>query len=85
MSILAVTNLKKTCEACPAQWEGRSGSNSIYIRYRHGILRADVNGVTVYENCVGEPLSGSMETNHMRRHLRNTFAFRGGCDVSELR
>lgn len=34
-----ITELNKTCDACPAQWEGRTSDGfPIYIRYRWGHL-----------------------------------------------
>lgn len=36
---LTLTSFNKTCEACPAQWEGRTTKDEpIYIRYRWGYL-----------------------------------------------
>ena len=36
---MVVTELKKTCESCPAQWEGRLvNGRMVYIRYRFGYL-----------------------------------------------
>lgn len=34
-----VVELVKTCEACPAQWEGKTDDGKfVYVRYRHGGL-----------------------------------------------
>ena len=36
---IVVTELRKTCDACPSQWEGRTADGRhIYIRYRFGDL-----------------------------------------------
>lgn len=38
-----VKELRKTCDACPAQWEGLTyGNKHIYIRYRFGCFQASV-------------------------------------------
>lgn len=41
MDPTTITELHRTCTACPAQWEGKLASGeSLYVRYRHGHLRA---------------------------------------------
>ena len=36
---MVVTELKKTCESCPTQWEGKLvNGRMVYIRYRFGYL-----------------------------------------------
>lgn len=36
-----IVQLAKTCDACPAQWEGKlEDGRFVYIRYRHGYLTA---------------------------------------------
>jgi len=38
-NIIQVYDLRRTCIACPSQWEGRVNDHgSIYIRYRRGWL-----------------------------------------------
>lgn len=42
--MLRVTELTKTCEACPAQWEGRTNDGrTVYVRYRWGYLSVRVS------------------------------------------
>lgn len=37
--LVKVAEIVKTCEACPAQWEGLTNDNcQIYVRYRWGCL-----------------------------------------------
>lgn len=37
---MVVTELTKTCDACPAQWEGRTEDGGwVYVRFRWGGLR----------------------------------------------
>jgi len=41
VSRAVIVELVQTCNACPSQWEGRlADGRSIYIRFRHGELRA---------------------------------------------
>ena len=41
--MIVVTEIKKTCFACPAQWEGKTDDEQvIYIRYRWGSLTVQV-------------------------------------------
>jgi hypothetical protein len=42
VSAITITELQQTCVACPSQWEGRlADGRALYIRYRHGYLRAN--------------------------------------------
>lgn len=44
---MKVTELTRTCVACPSQWEGRLDDGRwVYVRYRFGMLRVGV-GATV--------------------------------------
>jgi hypothetical protein len=78
-----VYDLRRTCVACPSQWEGRIGDHgSIYIRYRWGNLtvrtsETDGNAAAA-SSCFleddigrrsGDRLGGYMETDEMRRAL----------------
>lgn len=41
--MIIVTSIVKTCESCPAQWEGRTQDGRwVYARYRSGTLRVGV-------------------------------------------
>jgi hypothetical protein len=38
--VIVVTELTRTCTACPAQWEGRTADGKhVYVRYRWGWLK----------------------------------------------
>lgn len=38
-----IIELKRTCIACPSQWEGRTDDDRpVYIRYRHGHLTVEL-------------------------------------------
>jgi hypothetical protein len=36
--MVKVTEIRRTCFACPAQWEGKTESGYVYIRFRWGAL-----------------------------------------------
>jgi hypothetical protein len=93
-TIPKVYDLRRSCIACPAQWEGRVNDHgSIYIRYRWGRLTVrisltDANAVGV-ETCffeddigcrTGDRLGGYMETDEMRKSLEGVCHFYGECD-----
>lgn len=41
--MVKVAECKRTCNACPSQWEGKlEDGRSFYARYRHGIFRYGV-------------------------------------------
>lgn len=51
------TNLKRTCFACPEQWEGTTeDGDDVYARERHGYVRVDINGNTVFNAEEGTAL-----------------------------
>jgi len=57
-----ITEIKRTCIACPAQWEGTfMGGAELYIRYRYGFLSVRKNGVELFALCIGDPLDGTLE------------------------
>ena len=46
-----IVMLEQTCGACPSQWEGQlADGRALYVRYRHGYLRA----------CVADTLGGAI-------------------------
>lgn len=71
-----VVDLRQTCYACPSQWEGRlADGREVYVRYRHGVLRMDIDGRTAYRLEHGDGLDGFMTTEEMMRHLSGSLAF----------
>ncbi len=91
---IEVYDLRRTCIAAPAQWEGRAGEcGSIYIRYRWGWLRARVSwttseasaqGVSIFDDDIGSrtgnKYDGYMETEEMQQRLSGLCQFHGPCD-----
>ena len=61
MEKLQITKLRKTCEACPAQWEGEdSKGNPIYIRFRWGYLSISQKGREIFGERLSDGLDGSL-------------------------
>ena len=74
----------KTCDACPAQWQGLlSDANTFYVRYRFGNLTCHIPYPTtyeqyqapVYQKTIGDDLDGSMTTFEMQAHLSSILDF----------
>lgn len=83
-----VTALKKTCLACPSQWEGTlDDGRVIYARYRHGALSVGIgdsigeairNGWTddaLYADYVGNGFDGFMDFEELKVHLHGLLEF----------
>lgn len=66
-------SLTQTCTACPSQWDGKlTDGTPVYIRYRWGSLRVDLNPftdeeLTIYVRHHGDGLDGSMSEEDMLR------------------
>lgn len=73
--MIRVLRLERTCLAVPSQWEGgTANAERVYIRYRWGTLRVDVEGETVYEETVGDDLDGYMEYEDLKGQLAGIMA-----------
>ncbi|MGD9736419.1 MAG: hypothetical protein AB7V58_12575 [Solirubrobacterales bacterium] len=83
-----VAALKKTCTACPSQWEGTlEDGRVIYARYRWGELSVGVGGEideavhngwtdeALYADQVGEGLDGFMVFEELKAHLYGLLEF----------
>lgn len=72
MREIKLSELRRTCIACPSQWEGRTVNDEpVYIRYRWGYLsvrigekggdiESAVRGETIYGKQLGGNLDGSL-------------------------
>jgi hypothetical protein len=72
--MMYIKTLQMTCEACPSQWEGETiCGKQIYIRYRGGYLRVDIDGVgnTVWGVQCGGQFDGVMDTTEMLNKVRS--------------
>ena len=60
--MIEVKEIDQTCIACPSQWEGTTvDGEELYIRYRWGMLRIDLDGETIFEQQLGDGLDGWIE------------------------
>jgi hypothetical protein len=67
--MITVKRIKNTCGACPSQWEGTTESgDSIYIRLRHGSLRVDLKGDTIYHSYP-DGFDGCMNYEELKAHV----------------
>jgi hypothetical protein len=83
-----VLTLRKTCIACPSQWEGAlDDGHTVYARFRHGRLSVGI-GETVegavdnamsdqalYQGEIGDGLDGFMDFEELKAHLRGLIEF----------
>lgn len=51
--MVKVTEIRRTCFACPSQWEGKTASGYVYIKFRWGKLSVR-SGATV-QDAVAAP------------------------------
>ena len=78
---MKLRTLEKTCEACPAQWEGQlEDGRYVYVRYRWGVLRVGMGDTK--DQAIGDRGSctdfhdrfhGTMDTEAMLGHTGLTF------------
>lgn len=70
-----IASITQTCFGCPSQWEGKTEDGKyIYMRFRWGHLRLDINDETVASMDVGEnEWSGIISLEdaliHLKEHL----------------
>lgn len=76
-----IVRLVKTCDAVPAQWEGRTDEGEdVYIRYRFGEFRVHIgpylvsdydnfSETLVYAAMIGGRFDGTMGDNELRLAL----------------
>jgi hypothetical protein len=87
-SVLKLSTLKRTCIACPSQWEGTlEDGRAIYARYRHGELsvgigtdiseavRSGMSDQALFTDDIGDRLDGFMDIQELKAHLRGLLEF----------
>jgi hypothetical protein len=53
--MINVSEVVRTCHACPSQWEGTTNEGKrVYARYRWGFLRVDVDDETIFAEQIGK-------------------------------
>ncbi len=74
-----VTELNRTCFACPSKWEGcTEDGQHVYIRYRWGFLSASVGNDQIYGASHGDSLDGDMSNEDMKNALSGVLRFSDG-------
>jgi hypothetical protein len=78
-SFVKVVKYCKTCGACPAQWDALGAyGEDIYIRFRHGYFRAEVDGKIVVQWYDGDdPDNGCMDDEQMKTLCEDVLDFSG--------
>jgi hypothetical protein len=96
VTVATVLTLKRTCLACPSQWEGAlDDGRAVYARFRHGHLSVGI-GETVegavdnamsdhalYEEEIGDGLDGFMDFEELKAHLRGLIEFPADLNVED--
>ena len=73
--MVKVTEILRTCFACPAQWEGKTESGCVYIRFRGGTLAVRsgstiddaIAGPTIFEWNDTDGYGGFMEYDELKK------------------
>jgi hypothetical protein len=73
--MVKVSEIRRTCLACPAQWEGETESGNIYIKFRWGHLSVRlgptieeaVGGRSIFEWDDADGQNGFMEYDELKR------------------
>lgn len=70
--MITVKSIKKTSRACPAQWDGLTDDNkTVYVRYRFGQLRIEVDKNPVFTMKAGEGYDGFMDFERIKQFTEN--------------
>lgn len=71
-----IKSLEQTCFGCPSQWEGKTKcGKDIYIRYRWGHLRLDIDDNTEFELEHGDSFDGCIGEYEMLILLKNHISY----------
>lgn len=82
--MIFLKTLTQTCCACPSQWSGTTiDGKEVYVRYRWGHLRVDLNDVPVFSKDVGDDYDGSMDTDEMLEHTGMRFCYEKDMSFSD--
>lgn len=73
--MLKVTEIRRTCFAYPAQWEGKTETGYVYIRFRGGTLtvrfgatiKDAIAGPTIFEWHEADDYGGFMEYDELKK------------------
>jgi hypothetical protein len=94
--VAVVVALTQTCLAVPSQWEGElDNGRSLYVRYRHGLLRVGVGEglseaiknsapeTALHCERLGDQHDGVMSSEELHERLRGVLEFADGLVVEE--
>jgi hypothetical protein len=74
--MINVTKIVQTCGACPSQWSGRTDNGQyLYVRYRWGFLRVELDGDTIFEQTLGDGLDGVLDFDDLVQHVGHLIDF----------
>lgn len=80
---MRVIEIRKTCYACPAQWEGMvEGGKHLYIRYRWGWLSVDIGEDEVLAKQYGDAMNGYMDGAELKALTKELLDF-GDLDLGD--
>lgn len=75
MNMLKITEIRRTCFACPSQWAGKAESGYVYIKFRWGTLavrfgpsiKEAIAGPTIFEWHDSDDMGGFMEYDELKK------------------
>jgi len=69
---IEVKFLTRYTSYCPTQWEGETtNGEDVYIRYRWGFLRVDINGKEVFGDQIGGEMDGVLSDEKMKEATKD--------------
>lgn len=69
---IEIKNIKRYTSYCPTQWEGvTANGEEVYIRYRWGFLRVDINGKEVFGDQIGGEMDGVLSDEKMKEATKD--------------
>ena len=91
--MITITEIKRTCWACPSQWEGKTkDGRAVYIRFRWGCLSVNVgksiddairNNRTIFEWQDKDRWNSLMENPQLVTLTRGVLQFPKGFEVED--
>lgn len=75
-TVLQITRILETCSGCPTQWTACTDNGKcVLVRYRHGILRVDVDYVTIFEDSTNSGSDGVLTFEEMKTRTNRILNF----------
>ena len=77
-TVRKIKKIRMTCHACPSQWDGELVDGGyLYVRFRWGTLRVDIDGNTVFEWESGDSFDGYMSLETVQSLTSHLLDFTG--------